>query len=638
LALTPGTRLGVYEVTAQIGVGGMGEVYRATDTKLKRQVAIKIVPASLAADADRLARFQREAEVLASLNHPHIAAIYGLEEADSVKALVMELVEGEDLAQRLARGPIPLDEALPMAKQIAEALEAAHEQGIIHRDLKPANIKVRDDGTVKVLDFGLAKLTEVRGASRAGEAHLTQSPTITTPAMTQTGLILGTAAYMSPEQAKGRTVDRRADVWAFGAVLFEMLTGARSFDGDDMTDVLGAVVRLDPAWSRLPAGTPPAVRALLEGCLAKDRRQRIGDIAAALFVLKAPTLGTSSWTATGARVVARPPLWRRLATHTGTLVVGGVLTGALVWLATRPTTSSPRVSRLQIMPPSAAALVINGLDRDLTITPDGSRIVYIGGTGGTTLFVRALDQLDATPLARVGGSRSPFVSPDGQWVGFIDGNTVLKKVSMIGGPAVTVGQLDGVSRGATWSPDGTIIIATGNATTGLLRIGAAGGEATVLTRPDRARGEADHLWPQMLPGGQAVLFTITATTGGLDAASVAVLDLRTGTQTTLIRGGTDAHYVASGHLVYGTGGTLRAVAFDLAKLAVVGPPVSVLPQVLTGLFGSVDVVVASDGTLVYVPGGSMSSTQRTLVWVDRQGQGDADCGGGARVRLPAGLA
>jgi serine/threonine-protein kinase len=338
-----------------------------------------------------------------------------------------------------------------------------------------------------------------------------------------------------------------------------------------------------------------------------------------LFVLKAPAFVASREAAGGVRVAARSSTWRRVATAAGALVVGCLLTGTIVWLATRPTVLSPRVSRLQIMPPSAAALEINNLDRDLTITPDGSRIVYIGGTGGTTLFVRALDQLDATPLARIGGPRSPFVSPDGQWVGFIDGSAVLKKISITGGPAVTVGQLNGTSRGATWSPDGSIIIASSSATTGLLRIGPAGGEPTVLTRPDRARGEADHLWPRILPGGQAVLFTITATTGGLDAASVAVLDLGTGTQTTLVRGGTDAHYVASGHLVYGAGGSLRAMAFDLAKLAVVGPPVQVLPQVLTGQFGSVDVAVANDGTLVYVPG-RMSSTQRTLVWVDRQGQ------------------
>src|SRR5262245_45657385 len=281
LALTPGTRLGVYEITAQIGEGGMGQVYRATDTRLKRQVAIKILPPALAVDADRLARFQREAEVLASLNHPNIAAIYGLEDGGGMTALVMELVEGEDLAQRIARGAIPIDEALPIAKQIADALEAAHEQGIIHRDLKPANIKVRPDGTVKVLDFGLAKALEPAG----GAPNVTQSPTITTPAMTQAGMILGTAAYMSPEQAKGLAADKRSDVWAYGCVLYEMLTGKRAFEGEDVSDTLAVVLRGEPDWSALPTNVSPAIVELIRGCVDKDRRRRIGDLSTARFIL-----------------------------------------------------------------------------------------------------------------------------------------------------------------------------------------------------------------------------------------------------------------------------------------------------------------------------------------------------------------
>src|SRR5689334_20879247 len=280
-----GARLGVYEVIAQLGEGGMGQVYRATDTKLKRQVAIKILPLSFAADPDRLARFQREAEVLASLNHPHISAIYGLEKSDGTTALVMELVEGEDLSQRIARGPIPLDEALPIARQIAEALEAAHEQGIIHRDLKPANIKITPNGNVKVLDFGLAKLAEAP-AGGSSSSPLSMSPTITSPAMmTGVGVLLGTAAYMSPEQAKGREADKRSDIWAFGCVLYEMLTGRRAFDGDDMSDTLASVLKIDPEWTRLPADLPPSLRTLIQRCLAKDRRQRVSDIAAARFVL-----------------------------------------------------------------------------------------------------------------------------------------------------------------------------------------------------------------------------------------------------------------------------------------------------------------------------------------------------------------
>ena len=273
MSLTPGARIGPYEVTTQIGVGGMGEVYRATDTKLGRQVAIKVLPTSVAQDGERLARFDREARTLAALNHPKIAAVYGLEDAAGAKALVMELVEGEDLSQRLARGAIPIGEALAIAKQIAEALEAAHEQGIIHRDLKPANIKVRPDGTVKVLDFGLAKVIEPSGAM----ASNSMSPTITTPAMTQMGMILGTAAYMSPEQARGKPVDRRTDIWAFGAVLFEMLTGTRAFEGDDVTDILANIVRGEPEWARLPSETPPGIRKLLRRCLEKDRKRRMSD-------------------------------------------------------------------------------------------------------------------------------------------------------------------------------------------------------------------------------------------------------------------------------------------------------------------------------------------------------------------------
>ena len=283
MSLTPGTRIGVYQIAAQIGVGGMGEVYQATDTNLKRQVAIKVLPASVAGDAERLARFQREAEVLAALNHPNIAAIYGLEKTPDFTALVMELVEGDDLSQRLARGAIPLDEALPIAKQIAEALEAAHEQGIIHRDLKPANIKVRPDGTVKVLDFGLAKAMESQNAM---SPEFSQAPTITTPAMTQAGMILGTAAYMSPEQAKGKTVDKRSDVWAFGAVLYEMLTGSRPFEAEDVSETLAAVLMKEPDWSRVPGAVPPAVLALLQGCLVKNRKDRVGDISSALFTLR----------------------------------------------------------------------------------------------------------------------------------------------------------------------------------------------------------------------------------------------------------------------------------------------------------------------------------------------------------------
>ena len=611
LALTPGTRLGVYEIVAQIGEGGMGQVYRATDTALGRQVAIKILPEAFASDPERLARFEREAKTLASLNHPHIAAIYAIEKSTVLHALIMELVEGDDLSQRIARGAVPIDEALPIAKQIAEALEAAHEQGIIHRDLKPANIKVRPDGTVKVLDFGLAKAMEPASAS---SVHMTNSPTLSIAA-TQAGVILGTAAYMSPEQAKGRTVDKRSDVWAFGAVLYEMLTGTRAFEGDDVSDTLARILMKEPDWTALPARLPAAVVTVMRRCLQKDRKQRVRDIGDVSLALE----GAFETAAPQTTAPAALPQRRRVAlVGAATLLAGAVVAGTVVWFATRPV--PPRVSRLLIASPGTAALTINGNDRDLAITPDGSRLVYVGNRG-TQLFVRALDALNPVAVF-TGAPRGPFVSPDGQWIGFVDGNNTLKKVAVTGGPVVTLATLYGAPRGATWGPEDTIIFATNNLPTGLQRVAAAGGPTTVLTRPDRAQGEAGHLWPEMLPDGRAVLFTITAVTQGLDAAQVAVLDLQTGTRKILVRGGSQAHYASSGHLVYAASGTLRAVTFDLATLETHGTPVPVIADVATTPNGGVDAVVAGDGTLAYVSGGGVTGANaaRTLVWVDRQGR------------------
>jgi serine/threonine-protein kinase len=615
LALTPGTRLGVYQVTAQIGEGGMGQVYRARDTRLDRDVAIKILPEAFAADAERVARFQREAKVLASLNHHKIGSIYGLEELDGVRALVLELVEGPTLADRIAQGPIPLDEALPIAKQIAEALEAAHEHGIIHRDLKPANIKLRPDGEVKVLDFGLAKLAQPETA--AGPTDVTASPTITSPAMkTGVGVLLGTAAYMSPEQAKGREADKRSDIWAFGCVLYEMLTGRRAFDGEDMTEVLGAVVRLEPNWEALPSEVPLAVRTLLHRCLVKDRRTRIADIAAARFVLDHQA-GVATTSTAPAAPLPRRPLWRRVAWIAAAVSISALLAGAGVWLLTRPAPAS--VVRTTLTTPGLAALVLQGTDRDVAITPDGSRVVY---RGNNQLLVRALNQLEPTVLSGLGpglGPRHLFSSPDGQWVGFVNGGT-LKKVAITGGPAVTVCALQGPPRGATWGPDGTIIFATQASANGLQRVSAAGGEPIILTKPDRERGEGDHRWPEFLPGGKAVLFTMTQANDSMDNAQVAVLDLQTGTSKVLIRGGSDAHYVPTGHLVYAFAGTLRAVAFDLRRLEVVGTPATVLEGVVTTVLGAADVAVAANGSLVYVPGGADGGGRQTVLSVDRQGR------------------
>src|SRR2546428_1315315 len=329
MALAAGTRVGPYDILSALGAGGMGEVYRARDTKLNRDIAIKVLPELVARDPERLARLEREAQLLAALNHPNIAQIHGLEESNGIRALVMELVEGPTLAERIADGAIPLDEALPIARQIADALEAAHEKGIIHRDLKPANIKVREDGTVKVLDFGLAKLTDAAGGSSVGPGGLSQSPTITTPAMmTGVGVILGTAAYMAPEQAKGRAADTRSDVWAFGCVLYEMLTGNRAFEGEDVSDTLAAVLRGEPDWTALPPDVPPTIRMLIQRCLAKDRARRIADISIAQFLLDAPTALTAS-----APMAADAPqsLWRRLALFSAPALVASVITAAALW-------------------------------------------------------------------------------------------------------------------------------------------------------------------------------------------------------------------------------------------------------------------------------------------------------------------
>ena len=408
MPLTPGVRLGSYEVTARIGVGGMGEVYQARDTKLDRDVALKVLPDAFTSDPDRLARFEREAKVLASLNHPNIGSIYGLEEADGTKALVLELVEGPTLADRIAEGPIPVDDALPIAKQIAEALEAAHEQGIIHRDLKPANVKVKADGTVKVLDFGLAKAFQ----PEASGASASESPTISLTAVaTQMGMVIGTAAYMAPEQAKGKVVDKRADVWAFGAVLYEMLTGQKPFVGDDVSDTLALVLKFEPEWDALPTDTPPRVRQLVQTCLVKDPRQRVHDVADVRLAMEGAFETTVSAPAEPGAALTLPVLQRPVGivvTVLAALAVGGVA----VWGLTRPDVVPATVMRFVIPTPDTAAFDVGGLDRDLAITADGTRVIYQArGSGGLQLHVRSLDQLVPAPLRGAEGGVAPFVSP-----------------------------------------------------------------------------------------------------------------------------------------------------------------------------------------------------------------------------------
>ena len=620
--LAPGTRLGVYEIVAPIGAGGMGEVYRARDTRLGRDVALKVLPSSFASDPERVGRMQREAHLLAVLNHRNIAAIYGFEDGGEVPALVLEFVTGETLADRIARGAIPLDEALPIARQIAEALEAAHEEGIVHRDLKPANIKVRPDGTVKVLDFGLAKVAD-RSATRnaAAPEGLSTSPTMTSPALISgVGILLGTAAYMSPEQAKGKPADKRSDIWAFGCVLFEMLSGRQAFGGSNAVEAMARSIEREPDWGALPVAVPPTLRHLLRLCLDKDparRRQSAGDLRIDLEQLDAQPLSTlTAPDVSNSRRYLRPGI---LIGATALLAVGAA--AGSVWLtATTTPLDAPRSSRLAIMTTAATALAINGNDRDVAITPDGSRVIYVGN-GGRDLFVRSLDALESLRLF-TGAPRGPFVSPDGQWIGFIDGAAALNRVATTGGPPMPIATLDGGSRGATWTPQNTIVFATAAPTTGLQEVSADGGSAKILTRPDHARGEADHVWPELLPNGQAVLFTISAITGGVQAAQIAVYDRQTGTHKVVVRGGSHAHYVDSGHLVYAAGNTLRAVAFDAAALETRGSPVEIVSDMLTteappagGLNGG----IARDDTFVYVRGSGTYTGQRALVWVDREG-------------------
>ena len=612
MALPSGTRIGVYEVLAPIGAGGMGEVYRARDTRLDRDVALKILPDAFATDTDRVARFEREAKTLAALNHPHIAQIFGFETSERASALAMELVEGEDLAQRIARGPIPIDEAMPIAQQITEALEAAHEQGIVHRDLKPANVKVRPDGTVKILDFGLAK------AFDPTDSHVqivANSPTITSP-MTIHGVILGTAAYMSPEQARGRRVDRRTDVWAFGVLLFEMLAGRRPFEGEDAAEVIGAAIHKEPDWTALPPATAPPVTTVLKCCLEKDpgRRMRdMGDVRLALrggFESRAHAVDDRA-------IPARGSPWRTVAIAGAVALAASAATGTGMWMALRP--DPPRVTRFALTTPAVSRTVTGTPgDRNVAISRDGSQIVYIV-TDSRQMFRWPLDQLEPVPLATGNPPRGPFFSPEGQSVAFFDG-LELKRVAIDSGATSTICKIADNSRGGTWAGD-TIVFATTDPQSGLWIMPAVGVEPRMLTRPDPQRGEADHVLPSFLPGGTSVLFTITPSSGSLGESSVAVLDLKTGTSKAVLKRGSNAVYSPTGHLVYGAEGSLRVAAFDLATSSVSGSPVPVASDVQNRPASArFEFDIAANGTMVYIPAALNSDEPRSLMWIDRSGK------------------
>jgi serine/threonine-protein kinase len=631
-----GKTIGSYRVFDKLGEGGMGEVWRATDTNLGRQVAIKVLPDAFAQDPERLARFEREGKTLAALSHPNIATVHGLEKSDGACALVMELVEGPTLADRIARGPIPLDDALAIARQIADALEAAHEQGIIHRDLKPANIKVRDDGTVKVLDFGLAKALAPEGAG-ATAGNLTQSPTITSPAMTRQGVILGTAAYMSPEQARGRSVDKRTDIWAFGCVLYEMLTGRRAFDppsgssrpdsGDEasVSDTLAAILRSEPDWSALPAGTPPAVRTALRRCLEKDRKRRLGDSADVLLLIdELSELSNAQASFATGTVSARAGWTTRVLVPLAAAIASAAVAGAVVW-QWRPTEPSPAVQRTVVTLPDGEDFSAQGRTF-VAISPDGTRLVYVANQ---QLYVRPLEQLAATPIPGTTGATSPFFSPDGQQIGFWQAGQ-LRRIAVTGGASQTI-CVAANPFGVSWATDGTILF--GQGANGISRVSAEGGEPSVVVPADEKKGEVLY-GPELLPDGKTLLFTVDSTVAAVgsrtwDDAAIVMQDLDSGRRTVIIQGGTQGRFLPTGHVVFVREETLWAVRFDPRMGNRTSSPVSMVEgirQVGTtrgistgGQTGGAQFAVSENGLLVYVEPDARSFS-RTLVWVDRQGR------------------
>ncbi len=614
MTLGPGARLGPYEVLSPLGAGGMGEVYRARDTRLGRDVALKALPADVARDPERLARLRREAQLLASLNHPHVAAIHGLEELDSQPLLVLELVEGEDLAERLKRGPVPVDEALEIAKQVAEGLEAAHEKGIVHRDLKPANVKLTPDGEVKVLDFGLAKAHA--GDRAASDADASHSPTLTQVG-SESGVILGTAAYMSPEQARGKPVDKRADVWAFGVVLYEMLAGRRLFRGETVSDTLAAVLTREPDWGALPPAVPRSVRDLLHDCLARDPKLRLHDMADARLALQ-----RAAGEAAEPRAVAvAVPAWRRalpwaLAAAGLVLAVSALL---VPWRRAPP--ALPLRLTIGLGADVSLAVSLPGAGPAVTLSPDGRLLAFVAFDEDkvtTRLFVRRLDQLRASPLAGTEGARNHFFSPDGQWIGFFaDGQ--LKRVAVGGGAPVTLAEAPN-DRGGTWSEDGTILFTPNSLpSVGLTRVPASGGASEVATRPDAAAGEVTHRWPQALAGG-SVLFTAHRTLGSYEDASIVVQRLPDGPRKVVVAGGYYGRYLPSGHVVYMHDGTLFAVPFDLARLEVKGAAVPVIEDLVgTPRTGGAQFAASGAGTFVYLAGHG-GRGRFSVQWLDRAGK------------------
>ena len=654
MPLSVGARLGPYEIAGLVGMGGMGEVYRARDPRLGRDVAIKILPSAFSADPERLHRFEQEARAAAALNHPNILAVYdigqerlrpargaSLRDAEGEASgggvpasieevgspyIVSELLDGATLRERLQQAPaasraagvpapeqspLPVRKAIEYAVQICHGLAAAHEKGITHRDLKPENLFVTTDGRVKILDFGLAKLTQPE-AGLAGASALPTTPAIGYGQVhTEPGMVLGTVGYMAPEQVRGLHADHRSDLFAFGAILYEMLSGQRAFRGSTAMDAMTAILKEDPpALPTTDRHIPQPLAHIVNRCLEKEPGSRFQSTRDLAFALE--SLSTVSDSGAAASVVAarKSPLSNvRLAWSVAAILLVA-LVAAAIWAMgdATPAERESVVTRLEVVAPP-----LSGDTLSFALSPDGRRLAFVVGD---EIWVRTLDRLEPTVLKGLGMPSRPFFSPDGQWIGYFDGLTALKKVHATGGSPVTIGLVNGGEGRADWGPDDTIIFSTNDPTSGLWRVGAAGGEPELLTTPSKEQDELDHIRPQVLPGGETVLFTI-ATPGGTDD-QIAVLDVQTRKRKVLIRGGSDARYVPTGHLVYGVAGTLRAVGFDVARLEVAGTPVPVVEGVATVNTGEVISSVSENGTLVYVPAGAQGTT-RTLVWVDRQG-------------------
>ncbi len=615
MALESGTTLLHYRLDEKIGEGGMGVVWKALDTTLDREVAIKVLPEALADNVERLSRFEREAKILAALNHPNISAVYGFHEDRGVRFLAMEYVPGEDLAVRLARGPIGLEPALEMALQIIDALEAAHDQGIVHRDLKPANVRITPDGLVKVLDLGLAKAFETEPGGSDTTSSL--SPTMTS-AGTIAGVLLGTAGYMSPEQARGHPADRRSDIWAFGATLFEMLTGTRPFIGDTISDTLASILKLEPEWGPIEAFANPPLERLLARCLAKKRSARLHHIADARLEIRDALAYEPAEASEGIVAASRTPAWRRLAPWGLSLVLAIVAIAIAQW-PKAPRTESPLLS-LEVALPADTYLPSNQLGT-LAISPDGTVVVFIGEHETEAgLFVRRLDTPETRLLEGTDGASTPFFSPDGRWIGYFSQDGMLRKVSVDGGAPLTIGDYPGTDRGGTWDDNGNIYY-TPDFSSGLMQIAAAGGEPKPFTTLDQERLERTHRWPQAVRGHDLVLFTVGTADSpeNYDGSRIDAIRPSTGERFTLFEGASFARYIPTGHLILGRQGFLFAAPFDIETLELRGEARPVLEGVL-GMrsSGVVHAEVSDTGILAYVAGGQ-TERRTTLNWLAPDG-------------------